>query len=73
MKNNKKTIKRISGTVMYPLSAGNRAFIRCKEKTIMTSKVVKVLKSRKRYINFETENTIYKLTYENYDAVSSAA
>ena len=56
----KKTIC-ISGSPLFPLEEGKRAIIRCRGGYIYTSRVVEILEQRKRYVCFETMNSIYRV------------
>lgn len=59
-----KPIVELTGILSYDLEPGFRAFIQeTNGKRIMTSLVVSVRNETADGVEFETKNTIYKLTY----------
>ena len=56
----KKTVC-ISGSLLFPPEEGKRAIIRCRGGYICTSRVVEILEQRKKYVCFETMNSIYRV------------
>lgn len=61
----KKPIVEITGILCYELKTGFRAFVQeTSGKDIMTSQVVDVRNETADGVEFETLNTIYKLTYD---------
>lgn len=56
----KKTVC-ISGSLLFPPEEGKRAIIRHRGGYIYTSCVVEILEQRKRYVRFETMNSIYNV------------
>ena len=60
-----KPIVEITGILCYELKEGFRAFVQETGGTgIMTSQVVEIRKETSEGVEFETLNTIYKLTYD---------
>ena len=68
-KKDKKRIKQIvelTGTLCYELKEGFRAFVQeTSGKGIITSQVVEIRNETTKGVEFETLNTIYKLTYDD--------
>ena len=64
-----KPVVEIIGVLCYELKAGFRAFVNeTSGKGIMTSQVVDVRNETADGVEFETLNTIYKLTYATVQA-----
>ena len=60
-----KPVKEITGILIYQLERGFRAFVQeTNGDTLMTSQVVDVRNETADGVEFETLNTIYKLTYD---------
>lgn len=73
-KKDKKRIKQIvelTGTLCYELKEGFRAFVQeTSGKGIITSQVVEIRNETTKGVEFETLNTIYKLTYDDAQAAA---
>ncbi len=66
-----KPIVEITGTLCYELKKGFRAFVQqTGGKSIMTSQVIDVRNETADGVEFETLNTIYKLTYATVQAAA---
>ena len=60
-----KPIVELTGSLCYELKEGFRAFLQeTSGKGIMTSQVVEIRNETTEGVEFETLNTIYKLTYD---------
>lgn len=67
-----KPIKEIHGNLCYPLSAGQRAFIKCGEEALLTSTVVALRDQTDTGVEIETLNTVYRLTYDGTEELPCA-
>jgi len=65
-KHQKKQIT-ITGFPAYPLQVGERAWITYSNGTFLTSNVQAILEASFDYIVFETQNTVYFLSYSSHD------
>lgn len=66
MNKNKKPVKEICGYPAFNIVIENRAFVCCDNgNTVWTSVVKNIRNATDNCIEFETQNTIYRLTYSD--------
>lgn len=63
--NTKKKYVFMNGEVMLPLVVNQRAMIRCQNGWVHTSTVISVKEISRRFVVFETQNSIYCVTPES--------
>ncbi len=67
-----KPIKEIHGNLCYPLTTGQRAFIKCGEESLLTSTVVDFRNQSNSGVEIETQNTVYRLIYDGAERLPFA-